>query len=65
MNNLQKALKEMDEEWFASLPEVDEAPPFETSEAFKEWEQRVIYGQKMMVEIVCRKCFRRFNWFFI
>ncbi|MBQ6380707.1 MAG: hypothetical protein IJJ41_03775 [Clostridia bacterium] len=46
MNNLQKALKEMDEEWFASLPEVDEVPPFETSEAFKEWEQKTIFRKE-------------------
>ena len=46
MNNLEKALQELQEEWLASLPDVDEAPPFEPSEKFKEWEQRVIFGNK-------------------
>lgn len=46
MNNLQLALKELDEEWFASLPEFEDKPPFEVSKEFLKWEQRVIYGKK-------------------
>ena len=46
MNNLQLALKELDEEWFASLPEFEDKPPFEVSKEFLKWEQHVIYGKK-------------------
>lgn len=46
MNNLQIALKELNEEWLASLPELEEMPKFEVSPKYIKWEQRVIYGKK-------------------
>lgn len=46
MNNLEIALKELDEEWFAGIAAVEDMPPFEVSKRYLKWEQRVIYGKK-------------------
>ena len=46
MNNLKTALNELDGEWFASLPNIEDIPQFEVSRKFERWEQRIIYGKK-------------------
>ena len=46
MNNLKTALNELDGEWIASLPNIEDIPQFEVSRKFKRWEQRIIYGKK-------------------
>lgn len=46
MNNLNIALRELDEEWLHSLAVNEDTPCFEVSKGFLRWEQRVIYGKK-------------------
>lgn len=46
MNNFETALRELDEEWFATLPPVEKVYEHELSKKYLKWEQRVIYGKK-------------------
>lgn len=46
MDKLEIALRELDEEWLATLPPVEKKYEHELSKKFLRWEQRVIYGKK-------------------
>ena len=46
MDNLETALFELREEWFAELPAPEDMPVFEHSKSYLKWEQRVIYGKQ-------------------
>ena len=54
MNNFETALRELDEEWFATLPPVEKVYEHELSKKYLKWEQRVIYGKKSMANKVLK-----------